>query len=466
MRFFQRHQQKMLVIGLDCVPPDLIFDAFAPYLPNINRLRERSIYGTLTSSIPCITIPAWSSMLSGYDPGQLGIYGFRNRPAFDYQPLQAVDGRAVRVPRIWDNLGKHGKRVILLGVPQTYPPTPVHGELVTDFLTPSTAVAFTYPAILKQEILKRSPHYAFDVRGFRTDDKAQLLQQLYELTQVQFETFHHLIQTRDWDFAMMVNIGTDRIHHGFWRYHDPLHRLHEADSVFTHAIRDYYQQVDHYIGELLTTVGEEVAILLVSDHGAKRMDGGIAINQWLIEQGWLVLQESAPIHTITPFDDLMIDWGRTRAWAAGGYYARVFLNVAEREPNGIIAPSDYEGVCSELADALCAIPDPNGQPLPTQVFRPQMIYAETNGIPPDLMVYFGDLHWRAIGSVGHPTVHTMGNDTGPDDANHSQEGMFLLHLPHHKNAVYRTANLLDIAPTILDYFNIKRSPVLRGQRIR
>ena len=466
MRLLKRQRQRMLVIGLDCVPPDLIFDAFTPYLPNINRLRERSIYGTLTSSIPCITIPAWSSMLTGHDAGQLGIYGFRNRPAYDYQALQAVDARAVHVPRVWDELGKHGKRVILLGIPQTYPPSPVNGDLVTDFLTPSTAVAFTYPAILKQEILQRTPDYGFDVRGFRTDDKARLLQQLYDLTEVQFDTFHHLIQTRDWDFAMMVNIGTDRIHHGFWRYHDPKHRLHESESIFTHAIRDYYQRVDRLIGKLLASIGEEVSVLLVSDHGAKRMDGGIALNQWLIEQGWLVLHNPPPTGTLTPFDELAVDWSKTRAWAAGGYYARVFLNVAEREPNGVILPADYERVCNELSDAIRAIPDAHGQPIPTQVFRPQFIYAETKGVPPDLMVYFGDLHWRAIGSLGHPNLHTLSNDTGPDDANHSQEGMFLLHAPQRKGAVNRTASILDIAPTILDFFNVKPTGRLRGKSIR
>src|SRR6185369_2459061 len=127
---------------------------------------------------------------------------------------------------------------------------------------------------------------------------------------------------------------------------DPQHRLHEPDSSFLHAIRDYYKLVDSWLARILP-LAEDAAILVVSDHGAKRMDGAIAINEWLWQNGWLALKESPS--ELTKFETSMVDWSKTRAWSTGGYYGRIFLNVEGREPQGIIPKQDYEAVRDELA---------------------------------------------------------------------------------------------------------------------
>jgi predicted AlkP superfamily phosphohydrolase/phosphomutase len=103
--------------------------------------------------------------------------------------------------------------------------------------------------------------------------------------------------------------------------------------------------------------------------------------------------------------------------------------VAGREPLGLIPPDAYHAVRDELADVLAAIPDPDGNSLNTSIFRPEQIYSEVRSVAPDLMVYFGDLHWRAVGSLGHTTCYTLENDTGPDDANHATQGLFILYEP-------------------------------------
>ncbi|MCB9457856.1 MAG: phosphodiesterase, partial [Anaerolineaceae bacterium] len=91
-----------------------------------------------------------------------------------------------------------------------------------------------------------------------------------------------------------------------------------------------------------------------------------------------------------------------------------------------------------------------GEPLATQVFQPEAIYQQVRNIAPDLMVYFGDLHWRSVGSLGHGRHYTLENDTGPDDANHAVNGMFILYDPHEKGDGLVTGHqLMDIAPTLL-----------------
>src|SRR3990167_6815579 len=129
--------RKVAVIGLDCAAPRLVFDDWKRELPHLGALMSRGLYGPLQSSHPPITVPAWSVMTSSKDPGQLGFYGFRNRRDYSYDGYTIANSKAVTHDRVWDILSRAGKRVILLGVPQTYPPRPVNGSMVTCFLTPS-----------------------------------------------------------------------------------------------------------------------------------------------------------------------------------------------------------------------------------------------------------------------------------------------------------------------------------------
>ena len=128
-----------------------------------------------------------------------------------------------------------------------------------------------------------------------------------------------------------------------------------------------------------------------------------------------------------------------------------FMRVAlqGREPEGQVPRAQYEQFRDELAAGLAAIPDDQGRPIATRVLKPQELYQEVNGIPPDLMVYFGDLHWRSIGSVGYRAVHTLDNDSGPDDANHALEGLYILSAPGVEPTPNRPQHLLQIAPTLL-----------------
>ncbi|MCS6836092.1 MAG: alkaline phosphatase family protein [Anaerolineae bacterium] len=467
MAFLRRtRQRRALVLGLDCADPDLVFGQLCGELPTLARLMDGGMWGRLRSSTPCITVPAWSSMMSSRDAGELGLYGFRNRAAWDYQALASADSRAVPYPRLWDTLGEFGKRSLVVNVPQTYPVKPINGALVSCFLTPNTSASFTYPAILKAEVLKHAPHYDFDVRDFRTPDKASLYQRLLDFTAVQYDVLEHLLVHPDiaWDFAIHVNMGTDRLHHGFWRYHDPRHRLHEPNSPFRYAIRDYYRLVDERIGRVVERLPEDTLVLVVSDHGALRMDGAIAINQWLWQNGWLALKEAPRKSQIVAFRPELVDWSKTRAWSTGGYYGRIFLNVQGREPQGMIAPQDVQATRQALAEAIATISDHEGNPLHHRVIWPEQVYRQVRGYAPDLMIYFGDLHWRAVGGLGYPEPTTLENDAGPDDANHAEEGLFILYDPRQRAVGQREgANLLDVAPTLLHRLGLRPLPDMQGQ---
>ncbi|NLG27439.1 MAG: phosphodiesterase [Chloroflexi bacterium] len=467
--FRKRSQPKVLVIGLDCAGPQLVFDQWRDQLPNMHHLMERGIYGDLVSSTPAITVPAWSSMLTSRDPGSLGIYGFRNRADYSYSKLSIATGSAVKEKRVWDLLGEAGKQVIVQGVPQTYPVSPVNGCLVSCFLTPSVQNQFTYPAELRQEIdraLDGRP-YEFDVKDFRTENKDWLLQQIYAMNDIQFTVSRYLLDNKPWDFAMFVDMGVDRIHHGMWKYHDTTHPKHEPGNRYQFAIRDYYQHIDRQIGSLLQRIPDDTLVLTVSDHGVKGMMGGLCVNEWLRREGLLVLSEEPSGNGLLPFSSAKVDWSRTRVWGEGGYYARIFMNVRDREPQGVIDPEQYEGERDALAARIEALPGPDGSPLGTRVFKPQSIYQTVNGIAPDLIVYWGNLAWRSVGSLGHPDIYTFENDTGPDDANHAENGMFIVSGAQVRSKGQRVAarQLMDIAPTILRAYGLETPAAMQGHAI-
>ncbi|MBX6342309.1 MAG: alkaline phosphatase family protein, partial [Thermomicrobiaceae bacterium] len=190
----RKRDPKVLVIGLDCAEPSLVFDRWRDELPNLRGLMERGVWGPLESVTPPITVPAWSCMMSGRDPGELGIYGFRNRADYSYDKMTIANSTAVKAPRVWEVLSTAGKRVGVVGVPGTYPPKPVNGYLITSFLTPSTDSQFTYPHDFRNEVFRWADgDYMLDVRNFRTDNKDWLLEQIYLMTDKRFTVAEHMV---------------------------------------------------------------------------------------------------------------------------------------------------------------------------------------------------------------------------------------------------------------------------------
>jgi predicted AlkP superfamily phosphohydrolase/phosphomutase len=259
---------------------------------------------------------------------------------------------------------------------------------------------------------------------------------------------------------MMVEMGTDRIVHVLWRYTDEKHRHYVPDHPLNNAMRDYYALCDRLMGELIAPYESDpdTAIAVVSDHGARGMDGGIRINEWLMREGYLVIKERpkelAGIGKLIKAGQ--VDWSRTKVWAEGGYYSRVQINVKGREPEGIVDPADVPALLNELSEKLKAIPDDQGRPMVTHTYTAEQTYKEVKNIPPDLIVIFGDLGWRSIGSITleeNPPLHVFENDTGPDDANHNWHGVFAMAgggVP--AKGELPPFGLMDFAPTVLNYF--------------
>jgi predicted AlkP superfamily phosphohydrolase/phosphomutase len=444
--------KKILILGLDCATPQLVFDEWKEHLPNLTGIGDRGFRARLESTVPPITVPAWTAMMTSQDPGMLGFYGFRNRSSYGYEDLYFANAKYVKAKTVWNYLSRNRMKSMIFGLPQTYPPKPLNGMMVASFLTPNKDVQYTYPDEIKGELDQAAGgDYMIDVEDFRTDSKDDLLKQIYEMTERRFKAFRHFYKKDDYDFAIMVEMGIDRIHHAFWRFFDKTHRLYEPGNKYENVILDYYKYVDREVGEVLKLVDDDTLVLVVSDHGAKTMVGAICINEWLQQEGYLTLKEKPTEQTRLKMN--MIDWEKTKAWGEGGYYSRMFFNVEGREPQGVIPQAEYEDFRKEMIQKLEGIVDEEGNNIDTKAFRPEDIYRETKNIAPDLVVYLGNLDWRSAGSVGVGSIYMYENDTGPDDANHAQNGI-LISSAAPSGSAKDQYSLYDIAPTILKHFGI------------
>lgn len=451
--------RRVMVIGLDCVPPRFAFDLYEDAMPRLSQLRAGGTWGPLQSCVPPITVPAWATMFSGRDPGELGVYGFQRRERGSYAP-RLVQPDDLQARRVWHMLADAGKRVAALFVPPSYPPEAHCGIQIGCFLTPDAAAPHTEPQPLQAELAARFGPYRMDVDDVRSEDPGPLLSELCAMSSQHFDTARHIWRSERPDFMAMVDIGPDRFHHAFYQHVEPAHPRHVPGNPFADAAHRYYGLLDRKLGELIDEAGPNTTVLVVSDHGARPLLGGVCLNEWLIERGYLVL-ESYP-DAVQPFGALRVDWRHTRAFGEGGYCGRVQLNLAGREPEGIVTPSDAPRLLDEIEAGLGTIGDPDGRPLHNRCVRAHS-YRAQRGRPPDLQVFFGDLSYRAIASVGHRAMHLPGNDRGPDGCNHDWQGIFVMAgggAPA-RGAVSGYA-IYDVAKTVLGLLHVQPDNGLLG----
>lgn len=455
---------RLVVIGLDSVSPDLLYRRFASATPRLQRLLSVSASGTLRSCDPPITVPAWGVLFSGVDPGSLGIYGFRHRRPGSYDKMYTPHSGTPLRPMAWHVLSRLGRRVAVMGMPPGYPPPTLNGVAVGDFMTPDGAADWVAPAALRPELEKVSGGPFFDAT-FRVDDRATVAREILEMTHRRWQVARYLWKKEPWDLFVVHDIGPDRVHHAFWKYFDTTHPKHPIGSALEGFGTQFYQTLDNEVGSFLDGLEPDVRVLVVSDHGSQPMDGCFCVNEWLIQKGYLALKTPAPASGI-PLDKADIDWSRTQIWGAGGYYARLFINERGREPQGIVAPSERAALVERLRADLNQVQTPSGAPLGVRLFTPEEVYREVRGDPPDLMAYFGETRWRSAGSVGHGRMFLDENDTGPDDAVHSFEGIIAYFDPANpKRRDLGVQKIIDVAPTLYQLLRAPAPDWLQGRPI-
>ena len=441
---------RVLVIGLDGAAPPLVFDRFKGALPALGAFAGAAISGELESTLPATSVPAWPALVSGRDPGELGLYGPRQRTDHSYAPPAAAGSRALPREALWDVLGAAGGESIVLGLPPGYPPLPLRGLAVADALTPPEAEVFTAPPELSGRIRALVGRYEFDLRQQGPGDPEALLARAAALTRQRFGLLRALLAERDWRLALAVDPTLDRLQHAYW--HDPA------------LLQRHYALVDEEVGRTLEAVGPATVVAIVSEHGARASRGGFAVNDWLAREGYLCV-EGAREGGAAPLERAGVDWRRTAAWAEGGPAVRLMLNVQGREPEGTVEPRRYEALRNEIKRKLEALAGPDGKSMGNRFHKPEEVYQATRRVVPDLIGVLGGYAWRAVGAVGHEELFLPAVE-GVSSGGHAEKGLLLLRWPRHgPNGRRQGLGILDLYPTLLTALGLPVPERLAGRAV-
>lgn len=461
--------RRLLLIGLGGATADLALNAWRGELRTLDLLVDRGTWCRLRASQPLASTPAWLSLFSGLDAGQLGVYGPRRRVNHSYTPPVAIDSRAIRDPRLWDMLGGAGKHVGVIGAPATTPAPSVQGSLIGDMPLPDGSPA-TFPATLAQQVANwlgeelLSPGTAAHVAmpSLAVENLDQLIQEAYTQAEQRFLLARRLLARDVYDCFVLVDDGIASIQRVLWDSFEPTHPRYMPDHPFAGTIGSFYRFVDDQLFELLELVDDDTIIAVASVGGAQVLFGELALNEWLIAQGDLALH-AMPTEPAR-LEQSAIDWARTRAWADDN--GAIYLNVAGREPQGTIPPDQAEQVRRGLAERLLTLADHTGVPA-LEVYRPEALYTTTQGVVPDLIVACARPGWRTTALVGQGAVWLDTRAARMDAASETSQGFLVIYDPHNLGGGRQIddATVYDVVPTLLNLLGLPIPARLRGKVI-
>jgi len=490
--------RKVLVIGLDGATFAYILPRMnAGQLPNLARVMEEGNWGNLLSTIPFFTMPAWSSFMTGKNPAKHGVISFFQRDPTGYDFEEAgkfANASQIRDATLWQLLSASGKRMGLINVPMTYPPSEVNGFMISGMLTPGKTSTYTFPASLA-DILS---DYVIDLEYLRTEDhfdlsgipnQEVLLADITHMLRKRGESSLRLMAEYRWDLFMTVFTSPDRICHFFWDYLDldsPSDRV--RDPEIEAGIEEYFRLLDQILGDMITLAGEDTTVLIVSDHGfGPAPTRRVNINNWLKDLGLLCLHKGVDRVTSLSYlnlwlgrnhklksllkqilptgvqqtiqerdrgkDSWLIDWSRTQAYCQPLYanVCGIGINQKGSKREGIVPPGpEYERLRDRLINEALKISDPSsGRLIVKAAYRREEVYeGKFIGSFPDIILIM-DSDYFSSTSMMHSDL-VMPNSRRHFIGDHRQEGIFIISGSHiRQGRLDHDINIVDIAPTIL-----------------
>ena len=490
---------RCLIIGLD----GATFDLIGPWIEDgslrtLKRLMEEGAYGVLRTEFPPITACAWSSFLTGKNPGKHGIYDFLYREEGKYtsRPNNRLTRRAFD---FWQIFNQYGFSTGLINVPMTYPPGEIKGYMITGIMTPRShnldRVNYTYPETLKFEIEEKVGKYSIHPRvAYRKGKAKELYEDLLRDLKVKSKTIQYLLDKYPTDLNMFVIGGTDRIIHELYHFIDPNHPYYNRREARKneHFIKDYFIKVDEELGLIINKFcSKDTLIIVMSDHGMGPLYKWIHLNVWLLKEGYLKLKKSfltrirkmlfdigftpSNIYRVLLYlgfsksnisfeqrDKLIsyfflswddIDWKRTQAYSRG-HVGQIFINKRGREPQGIVGEEKFCSLKREIEEKLLQLQDKN-KCMVEKILDPDQIYkGPYRDLSADIIFMPWKLEYFALGTsafVSNKPVELCFGSTG----NHRMEGIFIIKGEGiKKNFKIQEARIVDVVVNLLFYYNL------------
>lgn len=492
----EKKRRKVLVIGLDGMCMDvmnaLITEDRLPYLESII---QNGAIGRLRSTIPPASAPAWVSFMTGMNPGKHGVFDFTKQSTEGFG-RRFVSSKDVSAPTLWSILSAFKKEVGIINVPITFPPSQVNGFMITGMLTPDVDGEWTYPPSLKRELTGRDKRYEetfqWQHKDWRRCDGGrahQYLRDSIDCLARRTEAILYLMDKFDWDFFAAVFTEPDRIQHALWRYIDPDCSVSEKgrDRGIKVLLDRFYRSLDDHLGQICNRIDSDTTLFIISDHGFGPWYRKMYMNKWLHDQGFLKIdwgklylykafrsqgQLLYKILKLISNVDLRrkfwrkamgadraiaprtlyncIDWTKTKAYFASNTEQGIYINVAGREPRGIVQEGkEYEETRDSIIERLRQVRDPQtGEKLHSHIFKREEVYTGPHvNEAPDILFILRDGEYLGVSELRNRTFDSEPQRLGRGI--HRIDGICAVSGEAIKKGAEFCARIVDLFPTIL-----------------
>ncbi len=489
---------RVLLLGLDgaCLPVlEPLFESGA--LPNLERLFGTGEVGPLESQIPPWTPSAWPSLYTGVNPGKHGVFSFLDYDGYDWD---VVNGSHVQADPVWEQLSRRGFTSVVCNVPVTSPMCEFDGALVPGYMAPESTEC--HPPGLLDDLRDELGEYRIypDSDDVSATDAASAYRSVVEM---RGDAFRYLADRFEPDFGFVQFQQTDTVFHehpGEWE-----------------TVRAVYEAVDEQVGRILADCDPDT-VLVVSDHGIGEYEGySFYLNEFLAEHGYTATKQggkgmpswvparderlrdgdespsrSSLLESATALaarygftthragkllervglrdlaahcvpDGLVRASSRQVDFAASEAYMRariecgVRINLAGREPDGVVPPERYEELRTELVELLRSVETPDGESVFEEVDRREEYFDGPNAD-------------RAVDIVTVPTdfdhflsAELAGQQFAPPGQpwNHKRDGVVAAAGEGVRGSL-SDAHLFDVTPTVLSLFGLPTSVEMDG----
>jgi predicted AlkP superfamily phosphohydrolase/phosphomutase len=480
---------KLMVLGIDGMEPSL-YRKWKDELPNLRRIEEYGGFAELESTFPPLSGPAWTSFMTGKNPGGHGIFDFveltRDK---ELRPLNGadIDGETLH------ELIAEEYRVGVVNMPFTYPPADIDGCIVSGMTAPGTDTDFATPEDLQDEL--RAMDYEIEwTKVFQEGNEDRWVGKIDDVIEKRTDAFRKVID-RDCDVFIGVYTITDRVQHWFWKHMDEDHPMHRDEhEEYSDIIKETYIKIDQEIGDLLDE-NDPDNIIILSDHGFGRIDHSLNMNIWLMENGYLTIKDNLlsqlkyagfkagftlkNIYSVIQklglsellnrtteetrsffsrfflgFSD--IDWEQTRAFSVGNF-GPIYLNDGRWD--GPVSDSDRKKLIDGLKDDLKTLQYQDEQVI-TDIFEREEIFGDDRR-GPDLLFTTKDMRYMASRYFEFGADEVI-SDNPPRNltAHHRTHGIFLADGDDLQGP--EEASIVDLAPTLLHLTGLGIPPDVDG----
>jgi predicted AlkP superfamily phosphohydrolase/phosphomutase len=505
---------KVVVIGLDAATWTVIRPWMAEgKMPNLAKLMKAGVSGALESILPPITPPAWTSFMTGKNPGKHGIFHFVETEHGGYA-MNYANATSRRSQTVWKLLNDAGYSVGTMNIPFTYPPERLNGFQISGMDTPSETSPFIHPPELREELVEHLGGIQLDIRflGAMSNDERrnQVLAEMKQMDEQWTKAALYLLENHPQDVMMFVFMSIDTVQHYFWQHMDKDHFIHDPKLApkFGDAVRNVYERLDAAAGQIINRLPPETTVFVVSDHGGGPVvDRTIFLNRYLAQLGLLHYHEKATsgIRGLgkkilrLAFSSLRrtlssrqksrlallfpkirqkgemayssftsIDWSRTKAYCSEVLASppSIWINLKGVKPQGTVNPEQYDTLVDFIIEKLAELKDPRtGKPVINRVYRRNEIFHGPFAHEGADLV----LDWWSEDSL-FSTQPSFPEDTNkpaliirehrPSETSewggtHRLYGIVIAGGPAFKSgAEIANARLIDIAPTLLHLLNV------------